>query len=89
VHYRHVATGGELSNATDIARRDKVRADAGNVGELAVAQRRGDLRLQQVISAGRTAAEMPLRHVDGLETRCGEQLLRSGVNSLAVLHRTS
>jgi hypothetical protein len=24
------------------------------------------------------------RYVDGLETRCGEQLLRSGVNSLAV-----
>jgi hypothetical protein len=89
VHHRHLATGGELSNAPDIACRDEVRSGAGDVGELAVAQRRCDLRLQQVISPGRTAAEMPLRHVDGLETRGAEQLLGSGMNSLAVLHRTS
>jgi hypothetical protein len=89
VHYRHVATGGELSNAADIACRDEVWSGPGDVGELAVPQRRCDLGLQQVIGSGRTAAEMPLRHVNGLETRCGKQLLRSGVNSLAVLHRTS
>ena len=86
MHYRHVATGGEVSNATDITCRDEVRSDDGDVGELAGAQRRGDFRLQQIISPGRTAAEMSLQHVDGLETRCGEQLLRSDVNSLAVLH---
>ena len=86
MHYRHVATGGELSNTPDIACRDEVRSGAGDIGELAVAQRRCDLRLQQVIGPGRTTAEMPLRHIDGLETRYGKQLLRSGVNSLAVLH---
>ena len=89
MHYRHVATRGKLRYATDIACRDEVRPDAGDVGKLAVAQRRGDLGLQQVIGSSRTAAEMSLRHLDNLETCCGEQLLRSGVNSLAVLHRTS
>jgi hypothetical protein len=86
VHYGHVATGGELINATDISCRDEVRSGAGDVGELAVAQRRCDLRLQQIISAGRTTAEMPFRHVDGLETRCGEQLLWSVMNALPMLH---
>ena len=38
-------------------------AVALDVGDLAVAQPRGDLRLQHVVGAGRAAAEMRLRHV--------------------------
>jgi len=89
VHYGHVATRGKLRNAADISCRDEVRSGPGDVGELAVAQRRRDLGLQQVIGSGRTTAEMPLRYVDNLETSCGEQFLWSGMNALPMLHRTS
>ena len=89
MHYGHVATGRELRNAADISCRDEVWSGPGDIGELAVAQRRGDLGLQQVLGSGRTAAEMPLRYVDNLETSCGEQFLWSGMNALPMLHRTS
>ena len=89
MHYGHVATRSELRNAADISCRDEVWSGPGDIGELAVAQRRGDLGLQQIIGSGRTAAEMPFRNVDDLETRCDEQSLWSGMNALPVLHRTS
>ena len=89
MHYGHVATRGKLRNAADISCRDEVRSGPGDVGEFAVAQRRGDFGLQQVIGARRTAAEMPLGHVDNIETRGSEQFFWSGMNALPMLHRTS
>ena len=89
MHYGHIATRSELRNAADISCRDEVGSGPGDIGELAVAQRRGNLGLQQVIGSGRTAAEMPLGHVDNLETRCGEQFFWPVMNMLPMLHRTS
>jgi hypothetical protein len=37
VHYRHVATGGQLSDAADIAGSDEIWRDLGDIHELAVA----------------------------------------------------
>jgi len=89
VHYGHLATRSELRNAADISCRDEVRLGPGDVGEFAVAQRCGDLGLQQVIGSRGTAAEMPLGHVDDIETRGSEQFFWSGINALPMLHRTS
>ena len=58
-----------------------------DIGELAVAQRRGEFGLQQVVGAGRTAAEMPFRHVDHRKPGGGEQRLRLALDLLAVLQR--
>ena len=87
MHHRHVATGGELGDAAYISGRDELGSGAGDVGELAVAQSCCDLRLQQIIGSGRAAAQVPFRHLDRLEARRGEECLRSGVNTLPVLHR--
>jgi hypothetical protein len=46
VHYRHVATGGKLGDAADIAGRDEIGPGPGDVGKFAVAKCCGDLRLQ-------------------------------------------
>jgi hypothetical protein len=86
VHYRHVATRGELSDAADIAGRDEIWPDFGNIRELAVAQCSRNLRLQLIISSCRAATEMPLRHIDRLEPAGLEKLFRPGVEALSVLH---
>ena len=49
-----------------------------DVGELAVAQAAGDLRLQQVVGAGRAAAEMPLGHLDRANPAAASSALRLG-----------
>ena len=58
-----------------------------NVGGLALAQRFRHLGLQQVVGAGRAAAEMPLRHVDHLEAGGAQQRARLLDDLLHVLHR--
>ena len=57
-----------------------------DVGDLAVAQLRGDLRLEDVVGAGRAAAEMAFRHVHDGEAGAAQQLLRLGLDLLAMLH---
>src|SRR6202022_3291800 len=86
VHYRQVATRGEVSDAADIAGRDEIWPDFGNIRELAVAQCSRNLRLQQIIGPCRAATEMPLRHIDRLDPAGFEKLFRPGVEALSVLH---
>src|SRR5262249_5907145 len=50
---------------------------------------RCNLRLKNVVSAGRTTAKVPFRHLERLETRRGEERLWPGVEPLAVLHGAS
>ena len=47
-----------------------------DIGDLAVAQRAGDLRLQDVVGAGRAAADVAFRHVLHREARLLQQALR-------------
>src|SRR3546814_13072850 len=80
--------GGDLRDAAGIAGGDDVRARALDVGDLARLEARGDRRLQQVVGAGRAAAEMALRHLlHGKARRC-QQGLRLPPDLLAVLPRT-
>jgi len=87
VRDRHRRVAGELRNASDIAGRDEIGAGQRDIGELAVAQGRGELRLQQIVSAGRAAAQMPFRHIDDREPGGREQCLGLAVDPLAVLQR--
>jgi hypothetical protein len=81
------AGGGELSDAADIAGGDYIGLSLGDIGELAFAQLAGDFRLQQVVSPGRAAAQVPLRHVEHLEPGRSQQCIWCSMNALAMLHR--
>src|SRR5262249_49935271 len=48
----------DLGDAADIAGGDHIGTDLRDACDLAIAQRRRELRLQQVVGAGRAAAEM-------------------------------
>ena len=56
-----------------------------DVRDLARPQLAGDVRLQQVVGAGRTAADMALRHGHDVESRRGEHQHRRRRHLLAVL----
>ncbi len=87
VHHRDRGAAADLAHAADVAGGDDVRGRALDVADLAVAQLPGDDRLQQVVGAGRPAAEMALgNRLDG-EPGGGQQRLRQGLDLLAVLHR--
>ena len=58
-----------------------------DVGGFALAQRLRHLWLQQIVGAGRAAAEMPLRHLDDLEAGGAQQRARLFDHLLNVLHR--
>jgi hypothetical protein len=55
-------TGGELGDAADVAGCDQIGPGGCYVGQLAIPQSGGDLRLQDVVGARRAAAEMAFRH---------------------------
>ena len=80
-------TGGELSDAADIAGCDQIGLSGDYVGQLAIPQSGSDLRLQDVVGPRRAATEMPFRHVYRLEPRHCEEPFRPVVNPLPVLHR--
>src|ERR671918_2639549 len=77
----------ELDHAADVAGRDHVREDPRDVCELARAQLSGELGLEQVVGAGRAAADMALGDVLDREPRGLQQILGQGRDLLAVLHR--
>jgi hypothetical protein len=87
VDQRHIAAGHQLGDAADVPGGDNIRAGFCDVGELAVAQPAGDFRLQQIVGAGRTAADMPFRDLYGLEPGRGQQCLRYTMQLLPMLHR--
>ena len=51
----------DLRDAADVAGGDEVRPRPLDIGDLAGAQRAGDLGLQHVVGAGRAAADVALR----------------------------
>ena len=59
---RDRATGGKLGDAADVAGCDQIGLGGGYIGQLAIPQRGGDLRLQNVVGPSRAAAEMPFRY---------------------------
>src|SRR4029077_14005581 len=59
VHHRNSAAA-KLGDAADIAGRDQVGIGGTQVAQLALTQSRGDLRLEHVVGARRTAADMSL-----------------------------
>jgi len=88
VHDRQRRIAGELRDAADIAGGHQIGPGQGDAGQLAVAQCRRQFRLQQVVGAGRTAAQMTFRHIHDLETRGGEQRFGLAVDLLPMLQRT-
>jgi hypothetical protein len=72
VHDRRRASHRQLNDATDIAGGDQVATGLGDVGELAVAQPRGKVGLQQVVGPGGAAAQMTFRNFDGGKPGAGE-----------------
>ena len=87
MHDGNPGAGGDLGDAADVAGGDQIGAHALDVRDLAVAQPGRDHGLQQVVGAGRAAAEMPFGHVLHGEARLAQELLRLEPDLLAVLHR--
>src|SRR4051794_10114090 len=77
----------DLRHAADVAGGDEVRLDALDVRDLPGPELSGDLRLEEVVGAGRAAADMALRHVPDCKARLLQELLRLLADLLAVLHR--
>ena len=63
----------ELRHAADIGGHDHVGRDLGDIGELALAQLAREFGLEQIISAGRAAAEMTLGNLEDVEPGLVEQ----------------
>ncbi len=53
----------DLGDAADVAGGDEIGRDLHDIRDLAVAQPQSDLRLQNIIGARRTAAQMPFENI--------------------------
>jgi len=69
MHDRQRRIARELGDAADIAGGDEVGPGQRDIGELALTQRRGQFRLQQIVGPGRPAAQMRFRHLGHFEAR--------------------
>ena len=87
VEHRDRSPARDLCYAADIAGRNEIGRCLQDVRDLAIAQPQGNLRLQNIIGAGRAAAQMPFWNIADPETRSRQELLRQGVDLLAMLHR--
>ena len=58
VNHRQAGARGNLGDAANIASRHHIGIERGNIFDLPVAQGRGKLRLENVVGASRTAAQM-------------------------------
>ena len=65
---------------------DHRRSGRLDVGDLAVAKLRRELRLEHVVGAGGAAADVPLRNFLNLETGAAQQGAGRVLDALAVLH---
>src|SRR6266852_8049944 len=88
VHDRDRCTAGNLHHASDIARRNHVRLDRCDVGELSIAQSRRNVRLENVVSPRRTATQMSLWYIFHHESALGKQFFRGLCDFLSMLQRT-
>src|SRR4029453_8790067 len=77
----------QLHHATDIGGRDRIRPDACDIAQLAIAELRGELGLEQIVGPGRAATEMPLGDVDDVEAGLVEQVKRQRIELLPMLER--
>jgi hypothetical protein len=75
----------DLRDAADIARRDHVRPQSLDSPDFAVAQPSCDVRLENIVSAGGTAAQMTFRHILDDEAEPGQQLFRLPHDPLSML----
>src|SRR5262249_19128316 len=75
----------ELNHAAEIAGRDHIRVDLGDIGELALAQLVRELGLEQIVGTGRAAAEMAFGNLGDREAGLAEKLRGKRVDALAML----
>src|SRR5580704_16591134 len=75
----------DLRHAADIASRNHIRSQSLDSPDFALAQPSCKVGLQNIVGAGRAAAQMTVRHVLHCEAKFCEQLLRLPVDALAVL----
>ena len=87
MHDRQPRVARELGDAADVAGGDEIGTGQRDVGQLALAQRRRQLRLQEVIGPGRAAAQVAFRHLDHQKPGGGEQGAGFALDPLAVLQR--
>ena len=87
MHDRRLSETPDLHHAAEIAGGDDVRIDTCDMRGFALAERRRDLRLQQIVGAGRAAAEMPLGHVEDVEAGARQKLARRACHALSMLER--
>ena len=80
-------SAGDLGDTADVPGRDDLGLCLGDVGHFAGFQSVRDPRLQQIVGAGRPAAEMRFRNIAHREPHLLEQALRERLDFLAVLHR--
>ena len=64
---RDLCEACDLHHAAKIPGSNNVGIDAGDMCSLALAKSAGDIWLQEIVGAGGTATEMPLRHVEHIE----------------------
>src|SRR5260370_42624348 len=77
----------DLRDAADVACGDHARLDAGNVGDLAVAERLCDLGLQDVVGPRGAAAEVRLGNRAYFEAGAAKERLRRIDDLQGVLER--
>ncbi len=87
VHDGDVEVGREVRDATDVAGRDHVGAGGAEMLELALLELACDLRLQNIVGAGRAAADVALGNIDDGEARLTQEEAGLVMDALAVLQR--
>ena len=79
---------GELRNAADVAARHAIGLHHVDGRELALPEPSRDLRLQDVVSPRRAAADVPFRDFDDRKSGIAQELPGLLVDPLAMLHGT-
>src|SRR5258708_12201993 len=72
-----------------MARRNHVRFDLSNIGDLSIAQSARNVRLENVVRPRRTATQMALGYIFHHESALGKQFFRKLCDFLSVLQPTS
>lgn len=82
---RQLGAAADLHDAADISGGDHVGHRLENIRDFARLEFARDLRLEEIISPGRAAADMPLRHGDDVETGIAQQNHRGQRHLLPML----
>ena len=87
VDHRDHGARSDLRHAADIAGGDHVGLELFDIADFALAQPPRKLRLENIVGAGRTTAQMSFRYIFHDEPHLAKQFFRSGYNFLTVLKR--